>query len=76
MQVIPAINASDFNAAKNSIDKAKEFGSEWIHLDVGDGIFSSIETWGNSEEFQKLQLSSASWRIKTEVHLMIIDPFN
>ncbi len=76
MQVIPAINAPDFNTAKSLIEKAKEFlpsSGEWIHLDVGDGLFSSIETWGNPEEFQSLQLSNI---IKTEVHLMIINPLN
>lgn len=74
IQVIPAINASSFDNAKDLIKKAKEFlpsSGEWIHLDVGDGIFSSIETWGKIEEFQALKVS-----LNTEVHLMVVDPIN
>ena len=73
MQVIPAVNTSSFSSAKDLINKAVEFlpADGWIHLDIGDGIFSSIETWGNIEEFQILKTS-----FNTEVHLMVVDPIN
>lgn len=73
MQVVPAINAPDFHKAEKLIKTASGF-SDWIHIDVGDGKFSSIKTWDKPKEFK---IMNQELRItRTEVHLMVVDPFN
>lgn len=77
MQVIPVINAPDFKAAEKFIKMASSFlppVGGWIHIDVGGGKFSSIKTWDKPEEF--LIIKSQWPQIKTEVHLMMVDPLN
>jgi len=77
MQVIPAINAADFKTAEELIKKAVAFlppTGGWIHIDVGDGKFSSITTWDKPEEF--LILKNQWPQINAEVHLMVVDPLN
>ena len=83
MQVIPAINAPDFELAQDLIKKVAGF-SGWIHIDVGDGKFSSIKTWGDSKEisnfgFRRLGRASPLAGISDlgiEIHLMVVDPLN
>jgi ribulose-phosphate 3-epimerase len=73
MQVIPSINVSSFEEAQELVDRAKEFlirPDNWLHFDIGDGVFSSIKTGGSSEEFKKIKLRS----LRSEVHLMVEDP--
>ncbi len=73
MQVIPSINAPDFASAKELIFKAAEFsppGGGWVHIDVGDGVFTPNTTWGNPQEFKSLKFKS----LNAEVHLMIESP--
>ena len=73
MQVIPSINASNFEAVEELVGKAKKFlprTTGWLHFDIGDGAFSSIKTWDEPAEFKKLKLGS----LKSEVHLMVEDP--
>mgnify|MGYP001611062614 CR=1 FL=1 len=71
MQVIPSINAQSFEEAKDFIKKASEF-ADWVHVDVGDGIFTPNVTWGNPADWSSIkgQLSN----VKVEVHLMIESP--
>lgn len=69
MQVIPSINAPDFESAKELISKASEFAT-WIHIDVGDGIFTPNSTWASPSEFKSLKFKS----LNAEVHLMIESP--
>lgn len=77
MQIIPAINAPDFETAKNLILKAKEFlppnGS--LHIDVVDGKFSPASVWDNPEELKNL-IAEEPWlrKIKIEIHLMVMHP--
>ena len=72
VQVIPAINAPDFERARQLVSVAKSFlpREAWLHFDLGDGIFSSIRNWGDPAEFQSLRLGF----FKTEVHLMAENP--
>ena len=62
--VIPVINCPDFRTAKERIEKAAEF-SDWFHLDVADGKFTTHISWGNPEELRNLNF---------EVHLMVEAP--
>ena len=50
MQIIPAINAFNFEEAKKQAQVIKSFLSkgEWIHLDISDGIFASIKKIGRA----------------------------
>ena len=73
MQVIPSINAQSFEEARVLIEKAEKFLSGdnlWIHIDVGDGIFTPNKGWGNPSEFKSLNVQS----LKVEVHLMVEGP--
>lgn len=71
MQIIPAINARDFNEARAMLAQAAQFLPEggWIHIDVADGTMTPNSTWGNAEEFKKLAISG----LRVEVHLMVKD---
>lgn len=73
MQVIPAINAPDFETAKKLITIASGF-SDWVHIDVGDGAFSSIKTWDKPEEFRIMNQELGIREM--EAHLMVVDPLN
>jgi len=66
--VIPSINCSDFAAAASQIKKSEEF-SEWIHIDVSDGKFTDVKSWGNPDE-----LKSINTKQNIEVHLMVENP--
>jgi ribulose-phosphate 3-epimerase len=71
MKIVPAINAPDFAKAQELIVKAVKFlppADSWLHIDVGDGQFSSIKTWGNPGEFLSLKVP-----VNAEIHLMAQD---
>lgn len=69
--VIPSINCPNFAAAKEQIEKAREFLREggWIHIDVSDGKFTETKSWGNPEELRSLGTT-----FNVEVHLMVEEP--
>lgn len=75
MQIIPAINASDFETAEKQIKQAAEF-SEWIHLDITDGVFSPAQIWGSPDEFKTLLANGYTLlaNLKFELHLMVSNP--
>lgn len=72
MQVIPAINVQNAEEAKKQIETAAKF-SEWIHLDIVDGIFSPNTTWGSPDEFSLLTFN-LKLTTKVELHLMVSNP--
>ncbi len=74
MQVIPAINVQNAEDAKNQCKTAAKF-SEWVHLDIVDGIFSPNTTWGSPEGLQELGIQNQeSRKLKIELHLMVSSP--
>ncbi len=75
MQDIPAINVQNVEDAKKHIKIAAGF-SEWIHLDIVDGIFSPAKTWGSPHELESLVASGQSLvaNLKIELHLMVSSP--
>lgn len=79
MQIIPAINAPNFQTVKDLIFKAREFlpPTGWIHIDVVDGIFSPASVWGNPAELKKLIVEN-TWlrKMNIEIHLMVMHPEN
>lgn len=66
MQVIPAINCGDFKCVKEKLEKAAEFGGEWVHLDVSDGKFTPVTNWNNPAQIKT--------DLNIEVHLMVERP--
>lgn len=67
MQIIPAINCSDFACVAEKIKKAGEFGADWIQIDIADGKFTPHKTWNNPQDLENIQ-------INMEVHLMVENP--
>lgn len=68
MEIIPAINVSNFEIVKERLKEIEKFSS-WVHFDIADGIFTSHITWQNPRD-----LLSISSPLKREVHLMIKNP--
>jgi len=70
--VIPSINCPDLQCAQERIrisERFFPFGKGWVHLDVADGKFTFNKTWGEPEEWRRLQT-----RLNLEVHLMGEEP--
>lgn len=78
MQIIPAINATDFERVKRMILQATEFvipAGGWIHLDIADGKFTANKTWGNPADLGQSALNFSDLHaVHFEIHLMVNDP--
>lgn len=82
MQVIPAINCPDFSCVKKRIEQAREFGAEWVHIDVADGEFTKAVTWNRPEDLDSLFGEVRDFAPEAhpplaenlEVHLMVEEP--
>ncbi|OGE84234.1 MAG: hypothetical protein A3B23_03870 [Candidatus Colwellbacteria bacterium RIFCSPLOWO2_01_FULL_48_10] len=75
MQVIPAINCKTYADAMRRVKIASEFMdaiSPWVHIDVVDGAFAPVVTWGNPAEFGELRQSFPNMNF--EIHLMVQHP--
>jgi len=68
MFVIPVINETSFEAIAAKIKKVEPY-TQWVQIDVGDGVFTPNQTWNNPGDL--LRLDSP---INIEVHLMIKNP--
>ncbi|MFY9493381.1 MAG: hypothetical protein WAP55_02820 [Minisyncoccia bacterium] len=68
MEIVPAILESDWPNVAEKI-KLMDGLTDWIQLDISDGIFTPIQTWSNPQELLDLNIKS-----KVEVHLMVADP--
>lgn len=73
MEVIPVINCDTKECVVDRLRKAKEF-SKWVHVDIGDGKFASIVSWGTPEEWQKLLAEPEFAELSVEFHLMVESP--
>ena len=74
MLVIPAINCSDYETALSRIkicDKILRPDYRWVHIDVVDGKFAPVVTWGNPEDLKKIHSQFPD--LKFEIHLMVED---
>lgn len=67
MQVIPAINATDFEVVKKQARIAAGL-SDWVHIDVADGTFTNNITWAEPEKLPELR------KANYEIHLMVAHP--
>ena len=70
MIIIPAINChfKDDECVFEKIKKIKEI-SDWVHLDIADGIFTFNKTWNNP-----LKWKNSLTKLNLEVHLMVENP--
>jgi ribulose-phosphate 3-epimerase len=68
MQIIPVINASTFEEAKEKIKLVSPY-CEWVQIDIADGIFTEHKTWDNPEDLLKLENV-----VNIEIHLMVSKP--
>lgn len=68
MEIIPVINCADFECVRDRAEKAETF-SEWVHLDIADGKFSSNISWNDPQKWN--QVGS---KLMLEVHLMVMEP--
>jgi len=76
MEIIPAINCSDFNCIKQRLSVVKSQMSDvlWLHFDIADGKFTNRITWNNPQELiTNYQLLISNTK-KIEVHLMVQGP--
>lgn len=67
MQVVPAINATDFEVVEKQATIAAGL-SDWVHLDVADGTFTKNITWAEPEKLPELR------KANYEIHLMVAHP--
>lgn len=68
MEITPAILEQTWPEAEKKL-KLVDSLTDWIQLDVSDGIFTPKKTWNNPGDLLGLNPKS-----KLEVHLMISDP--
>ncbi len=64
---IPAVNCVDEACVQRKLRMAREFGAEWVHVDITDGEFSTNPTWGEAQNYHDAGM-------KLEVHLMASHP--
>jgi ribulose-phosphate 3-epimerase len=70
IKIAPSILSADFSRLGNEVKKLEEFGADWVHVDVMDGVFVPNITIGpcvikSIRQFTKLPF---------DVHLMIMEP--
>src|SRR3989344_6081836 len=64
-KIIPAIIGQTYSEIERQI-KILEGHTDWVHLDITDGRFTSSESWNAPEDFSFLDGKS-----KIEIHLMV-----
>lgn len=72
MEIIPGINCSDFECVKNRWDKAVALGARTIQIDISDGKFTPVKTWGDPKELTVLTKQNPG--VTAEIHLMVEKP--
>lgn len=72
MLVIPAINCKDYGTALSRIKTCEKIlrpDYRWVHIDVVDGKFAPVVTWGSPEELKNIHSQFPD--LKFEIHLMV-----
>lgn len=68
----PSLLAADFSNVRYELDRIHKAGSDWIHLDVMDGVFVPNLTFG-AKMVGDLRPHT---ELPLDVHLMVINPEN
>jgi len=77
MEIIPAINCSDFECVKKRLTIVSSQLSfiSWLQFDIVDGKFAPITTWNNPQEFLNFKSQVPNLKnINIEIHLMVEEP--
>src|SRR3989344_1066839 len=70
IEIIPAIIAKSFEELEQKINEIVPY-TDWLQIDISDGIYTPNTTWNNPKELQNLKT-----KINLEIHLMISCPEN
>ena len=68
MEIIPAILEQTWPEVEKKI-KLVDGLTDWIQIDISDGVFTPNKTWNNPDDLSGLNLKS-----KIEIHLMVANP--
>lgn len=87
MEIIPAINCPDSKCVREKLSfiNSQLPDVNWVHIDIADGKFTSIQTWNKPEEFVRfleIEFSNSNFEtnikrqnpLNIEVHLMVNNP--
>ena len=72
MVIIPGINCPDFGCVKKHWGEAGALGARTVQIDVSDGVFAPVKSWGEPAELAVLIKQNPA--VEAEVHLMIENP--
>ncbi|ADG72873.1 ribulose-phosphate 3-epimerase [Brachyspira murdochii] len=70
IMIAPSILTASFSNLENTIKELEEAGSDYLHLDIMDGVFVPQITFG-AKIVSDIKKAS---RIPLDVHLMIVNP--
>ena len=69
IEIIPSINALTWDEAQLKL-KAILGATEWVEIDVGDGVFTPSATWNTTMDLKTMELG----QMKIAAHLMVRHP--
>jgi ribulose-phosphate 3-epimerase len=69
-EVIPSVNEISWDLVKKRVESIAGV-TDWIELDIGDGLLTPTKTWDNPADLTSLLLSKP---VKFAAHLMVKNP--
>lgn len=70
MKISPSILSADFAKMGEDVSKLKQWGADWVHCDVMDGVFCPNITFG----IPMIKAIRKYTDLPLDVHLMIVKP--